>query len=307
MSDYPTQFLDDVVAGLSGDSKSLPCKYFYDETGSQLFDAICELDEYYLTRTELEIIEENVAEITHQIGPEVMLVEFGSGSSLKTRLLLDNLESPAAYVPVDISHEHLNTTVEKLRAAYPEIEIIPVTADFTQGFELPKSTKKPSHNAVFFPGSTIGNFVPDQARKLLASIARIVGLDGGLIIGLDLQKDADIINDEEGITAEFNLNLLHRINRELDGDIDVDKFEHDANYQPDYGRVEISLVSLQDQNASIAGQEFEFERGEKIHTEYSHKYTIDGFASMAEPSGFKLHRYWQDEDELFAVLHLVIE
>ncbi len=302
-------FLDDVVQGLLDQPKRLQCKYFYDERGSQLFDEICKLDEYYLTRTEMAIMDKFVDEMAYQIGTEVMLVEFGSGSSIKTRKLLDALDRPVAYVPVDISEDHLLKTAATLQSNYPKTEILPVVADFTAGFELPASQVRPSHAAVYFPGSTIGNFTPEGAADLLAKIARVLGPKGGLLIGIDLQKDPELItaayNDEQGVTAEFNLNLLHRINKELDGDIDVSGFEHNAVYNPTLGRVEISLISKLDQTVQVNGHQFQFGENEPVLTEYSHKYTIEGFAEMAKISNFSLRKYWTDTEALFAVLHLV--
>ena len=229
------QFLKDVVAGLTGTPKTLPCKYFYDERGSRLFDAICELDEYYPTRTELAILEQHAGEMAAQIGPTVMLVEPGSGSSLKTRLLLDRLEDPVAYVPVDISCAHLKLMAGDLEADYPMLEVLPVCADFTTRFALPKSQRqRPAISAVYFPGSTIGNFLPEAAERLLGWMGEVVGVGGGLLIGVDLVKDRRVLeaayNDREGVTAEFNLNLLRRINDELGADFDLNGFEHRARY-----------------------------------------------------------------------------
>lgn len=303
-------FRDDALAGLRGSPKSLPCKYFYDKRGSELFDEICLLDEYYLTRSELGIMERHAAEMGQQIGPGVMLVEYGSGSSVKTRYLLDGLPDPVAYVPVDISDEHLHETARELERDYPQIEILPVCADFTREFALPLSERSTTHAAVYFPGSTIGNFQPHKAAELLERITRLCGTGGGLLIGIDLQKDPRTIeaayNDRRGVTAEFNLNLLRRINRELDGDFDLDQFEHRAVYNAQAGRVEISLVSRRDQTVEVGGEAFEFARGEAIHTEYSHKYTIDGFAEMAARAGLTLRREWTDPKRYFAVLHLAI-
>lgn len=304
------RFLQDVVTGLGKSVKQLPCKYFYDQRGSELFDQITQLDEYYPTRTEHAIIEKYAEEMATQIGSGALLVEFGSGSSVKTRTLLDALSSSmAAYVPVDISEEHLLATASSLREAYPNLEILPLVADFTTAIELPQPASPVSHTAVFFPGSTIGNFTPDAAQKMLARIARIVGRDGGLLIGIDLQKDVETIeaayNDSEGVTDEFNLNLLHRINEELDGNIDVDQFRHQAVYNQQHGRVELSVVSNKRQEVRIGEHRFQFEENEPILTEYSHKYTIDGFARMAAEVGFELHRSWTDASQLFAVLHLV--
>ncbi|HET6327834.1 MAG TPA: L-histidine N(alpha)-methyltransferase, partial [Planctomycetaceae bacterium] len=210
-------FLHDVVTGLQALPKSLPCKYFYDERGSELFDRICQLDEYYLTRTELALMDQFAPEMGAQIGPGTMLVEYGSGSSVKTRYLLDGLIDPVAYVPVDISGEHLRKTARELARDYPRIEVLPICADFTQDFALPRSQRAATHAAVYFPGSTIGNFLPGQAAELLRRITLMCGTGGGLLIGVDLKKDVATLeaayDDLRGVTAEFNLNLLHRINR----------------------------------------------------------------------------------------------
>ena len=303
-------FREDVLQGMRVRPRSLPCKYFYDERGSQLFDAICELDEYYLTRAELAIMRENAAEIAKQIGPAAMLVEYGSGSSIKTRLLLQQMAQPAAYVPVDISREHLQSVANELNEAFPRIEVLPVCADFTKPFELPRSQQALTHNVVYFPGSTIGNFQPAQARALLSRIAPLCGTGGGLIIGIDLKKDIATIeaayDDMDGVTADFNLNLLERINRQLDGDFDLDQFEHSANYSVEHGRVEISVISQRQQVVTVADEPFHISAGESIRTEYSHKYTVEEFSLTARGVGLVLKQHWTDSDELFAVLHLVV-
>ena len=303
-------FQQDVSEGLRGDVKSLPCKYLYDERGSQLFDRICELDEYYLMRTELEIMDRYGSEMAKQIGTGVMLVEYGSGSSIKTRILLDHLIDPAAYVPVDISREHLQKSATALSAVYPDLCVIPVCADFTRPFELPNAPRTPTHSAVYFPGSTIGNFQPEAAQEILSQVADLCGTGGGLLIGIDLQKDASTLeaayDDADGVTAEFNLNLLHRINREADGDFQIEQFEHVAFYEEHGGRIEIYLESRIDQTVTVAGELFEFAAGERIHTEHSHKYTIDGFASLAADVGLTLRRSWCDDQSRFAVLHLTV-
>jgi len=305
-----SNFHDDVVAGLGRDSKSIPCKYFYDERGSQLFEQICELDEYYLTRTELAIMQQHAGEMADQIGEGVMLVEFGSGSSVKTRILLDHLHRPIAYVPVDISADHLRKTAARLQRRYPSIERLPVCADFTEDFQLPTPSREPTHDAVYFPGSTIGNFQPEAARTLLRRIVRLCGCGGGLLIGIDLQKDPEIIemayNDSKGITAEFNLNLVDRMQRDLGASVQPEAFEHHASYNPESHRVEIGLISREDQEVTIGDHSFPLAEGELIRTEYSHNYTIDGFAELAAEAGLNLRKSWTDENDLFAVLHLVI-
>ena len=233
-------FLSDVNAGLSQPNKRLSCKYFYDERGSQLFDLICDLDEYYLTRTEQAIMDRHSKAMAEQLGEGVMLVEFGSGSSTKTHVLLENLLQPSAYVPLDISDDHLLKTAVGFRNKFPRIEILPMVADFTQPFELPESKIKSSHAAIYFPGSTIGNFRPDEAKRLLTKIAALLGRGGGLLIGIDLQKEPSIIqaayNDSQGITDEFNLNILNRINAELEADFNLEQFEHLAFYNQSLAR-----------------------------------------------------------------------
>lgn len=268
-----TEFLADVLEALGSEPKQLRSTYFYDERGSALFERITELPEYYLTATERSIMEAHAPEMAAQLGEGVMLLEFGSGSSSKTRVLLDHLEDAAAYVPVDVSEDHLLGSAADLRASYPEIEILPLVADFTQPLELPESKRPPSHAAVYLPGSTIGNFTHDEALELLAGIARDVGPQGGLLIGIDLQKDPAVIeaayNDSHGVTDEFNLNLLRRINRELDADFDIDAFRHQAVYNGAEGRVESSLVSTRPQTVTVGGQRFDFAAGEELLTEYS--------------------------------------
>lgn len=309
----PTQqvFMDEVVSGLRDSPRHLPCKYFYDHAGSQLFDKICDLDEYYLTRTELTIMRGHAAEMAEQIGPGVMLVEYGSGSSLKTRLLLEQLAAPAAYVPVDISRKHLQYTANTLSSHFPEVEVLPVCADFTRPFELPTPQQPPTHAAVYFPGSTIGNFPPDAAHQLLAQIAPLCGVGGGLLIGIDLQKDVAIIesayNDTSGVTAEFNLNLLRRINRELGADFDLSSFTHQAEYNPSIGRIEMYLVSETDQEVALNGETISFSAGERICTEYSYKYTVEQFAELAAKVGLTLRRAWTDANGFFGVLHFAID
>ncbi|WP_231954015.1 L-histidine N(alpha)-methyltransferase [Pirellulimonas nuda] len=304
-------FRRDVLTGLSSRAKHIHCKYLYDRPGSLLFDKICELPEYYPTRTERAILTRHAASIARQIGPRAALVEYGSGSSVKSRLLLDAMIDPIAYVPVDISLRHLEASAAGIARAYPAVDVLPVCADFSQGFSLPDFPRPPSHSAVFFPGSTIGNFLPDAARGLLSGIARLVGVGGGLVIGFDLQKDPRVIeaayNDREGVTAAFNLNLLHRINRELDGRFEVDRFAHRAVYQDAQGRVSISLVSRQRQTVEIGDASIAFEAGESIHTEYSHKYTLPQFEAMAASAGMGVHRVWTDPKQWFAVAHCVVE
>jgi dimethylhistidine N-methyltransferase len=305
-----TLFLQDVQTGLAKSQKELHCKYFYDERGSQLFDRICELDEYYPTRTELGIMCEHASAIAQRIGPKAVLVEYGSGSSTKTRLLLDHLDEPQAYLPVDISGDHLLQTARQLKADYDDLDIHPIVADFTTGFDLPDPYGS-SRTTVYFPGSTIGNLRSDEAVGLLMKIADQCGPEGGLLIGFDLAKDEAVLqaayDDAAGVTAEFNLNLLHRINRELDADFDVERFAHVATYNRSESRVEIYIESLDEQTVCVGGKEFNFEQGERIFTEYSHKYRVDQFVSMAAQAGLSMDALWTDSNDYFAVMHLSSE
>jgi dimethylhistidine N-methyltransferase len=298
-----TEFLRDVVRGLSQSPRSLPCKYFYDERGSALFDAICELPEYYPTRTERAILQRHAAAMIERLGEDPVLIEYGSGSSDKTRLLLDALPR-GTYVPVDISREHLLRTARRLATAYPHLEILPVVADFTRPFAIPKP-QATGRRVVYFSGSTIGNFLPDEALKLLRQIGELIGQGGGLLIGVDLKKDKAILepayNDRSGVTAAFNLNLLERINRELLADFDVENFRHRAWYNEALGRIEMHLVSQADQSVRIAGRRFQFRRGETICTEYSHKYSLDDFAQLARRANLTIREVWCDEHALFSV------
>ncbi len=304
------EFLADVVAGLLASPKQLPSKYLYDQRGSLLFDKICLLDEYYLTRCEDQIIKQYAQEMADQIGPGVMLVEYGSGSSTMTRALLQKLDDPVAYVPVDISGEHLSQSAERLSRSFTALEVLPVCADFTQPFALPTARRRPTHSAVFFPGSTIGNFEKPAARAMLKQIADLCGRGGGLLIGIDLQKEVGVIesayNDAQGVTAEFSLNLLRHINRELGGDFNLKNFRHQAVYDIAENRIEISLISLCEQRVMVQGQSFLFEKGEPILTEYSHKYTVEGFAALAAEVGLTLRRSWMDDRQRFAVLHFAL-
>jgi dimethylhistidine N-methyltransferase len=297
--------LKEIVEGLSQEQKTISPKYFYDERGSRLFDKITELPEYYLTDAELEIMQSNIHEMAALIGKTASLIEFGSGSSLKTRILLENLDDLAAYVPVDISEEHLYASAQQLRSEFPKIDIRPVVADFTRSFALPSPTIMPVKNVIYFPGSTIGNFEHETAMELLRVMYEEAGENGALLIGVDLQKDADIIdsayNDSEGVTAEFNLNVLRHLNNSYDANFDLDAFEHSAVYDEDEGRVVIELVSQAEQTVEVGASEFSLADGEAILTEYSHKYTLDGFAEMASEAGFSVEKVWTDDSDLFSV------
>lgn len=300
-------FRADVLRGLQAEHKELPSKYIYDEVGSQLFEQICEQDEYYLTRTELSIMQAQAQEMAALLGPRCLLIEYGSGSSTKTRLLLDALQDPAGYVPIDISKEALLNSAAALKLAYPDLEVLPVYADYTRAFELPLPHKPFARKVAYFPGSTIGNFERAAAKDFLRQVATLCQ-DGGLLIGVDLRKDFTILhrayNDAQGITAQFNKHLLERINRELGANFQVQHFSHYAFYNPGLGRIEAHLVSLQDQTVQIGKVNIFFKRGESIWTESSYKYTLDDFATLAASAGFAVERVWTDPRLLFSVQYL---
>ena len=304
--------MDEIVRGLSGRQKKLPSKLFYDERGSQLFDDICNLSEYYVTRTETALMESYADEIAAELGAGAMLIEYGSGSSTKTRVLLSHLDRPAGYVPIDISAEHLIKTVRALKREYPGLEIHPLAADFTRPFALPASVNgsfsESPNRVIYFPGSTIGNFEKHEATDLMRGMASIVKKGGRLLIGVDLDKDPEVLHraydDSLGVTAEFNRNILVRLNREFGCNFDVDQFEHRAIYDAQHSRVEMHLVSLVPQTATVCGKTVTFEIGETILTEYSHKYTISTFTEIAEQAGFQSRRVWMDPEELFSI-HLL--
>ena len=299
-----SDFGRDLVDGLSQRPKHLPPKYFYDTTGSQLFERITELPEYYPTRTEIGILTDNVEAIARFVPDGAALVEFGSGSSTKVRLLLDNLPRLRAYVPVDISAEFLDEEAARLRREFPSIEIAPVAADFTAPFDLPASLRN-APRAGFFPGSTIGNFEPEAARDFLRMAARILGPRAPLIIGVDLVKHRGVLdaayNDAAGVTAAFNLNILARANRELNADFDLAAFAHRAFYNAERGRIEMHLVSRKAQSVRVLGSSFLFAEGESIHTENSYKYTVQAFTALARGDGWRSAAVFQDADALFSV------
>ncbi len=308
----PEQFLLDVRNGLSLPRKSLPCKYLYDENGSALFDQICELPEYYLTRTEAQIMSDNADAIAAAVGRRAVVVELGSGSSTKTRILLDSLADRCAYLPVDISQDHLLRTASNLRDEYPDLMVEPIVADFMHPFEI--SPRYSDENiTLFFPGSTIGNLTEPQAEELLRGIRDLRDTDGvrcepRLLVGFDLAKAHDVLeaayNDAAGVSAQFSLNLLRRINEELSADFNLSAFEHYAYFNHEDSRIEIFLRSLMDQSVTVGDQAISFSAGELIHTEYSHKYTIDRFAALARRAGFDSQQCWTDEKNYFAVMLL---
>jgi dimethylhistidine N-methyltransferase len=303
-------FTREALAGLRRTPKELPCKYFYDENGSRLFDRICELEEYYPTRTELGILESHAAEMADALGPRCLLIEYGSGSSLKTRLLLKRLDRPAAYMPVDISREHLQRSADRLARLFPCLDVQPVCADFTVPMSLPRTRLSPTRRVVYFPGSTIGNFSPDEAESLLCGIAELCGPGGGLLIGVDLKKDRRILepayNDALGVTAAFNRNLLVRMNRELGCDFAVERFGHHAFYDEAHGRIEMHLVAETEQGVHVGGETVHIAAGESIRTECSYKWDLKGFAVLAGAAGLKVERVWTDPRRLFSVQYLTV-
>lgn len=299
---------DTVLEDLEKSPKEVSSVWFYDELGSFLFDSICELPEYYITRTELQIMRTHAAEMARHIGSGAALVELGSGTSLKTRLLLDALETPYAYVPVDISRDHLLDASRRLARDYPRLRITPVCADFTRDFKLPTDIASAHQRVVYFPGSTIGNFPHEQARQLLTRLLAIIRTDGSILLGIDLCRDVDILkrayDDQAGITARFNLNALRHINRELGADFDLKNFDHTALWVDDQSRMEMHLVSKRDQIVHLGGRSIRIARGEHLRTEYCHKYTLDSFEQLALQSGLSISHVWRDPAELFAVLML---
>ncbi len=300
-----SEFMAEVLAGLSRPRKTLPTRFLYDERGSRLFDQICELEEYYPTRTEIGIMQSRGKEMAAHLGPDLMLIELGSGSSIKTRLLLSALERPAAYVPVDISRDHLVRTAEALDQEFPNLEVLPVCADFTNPFEIPEPNRPARRRCVYFPGSTIGNLVDRSAVRLLSRMREVTGDDGHVLIGVDLDKDPAILerayDDARGVTAAFNLNLLRRINRELGADFDLEAFRHRAVYARAEQRIEMYLVSTRPQVVTLAGRLFPFDADEPILTEYSHKYTLPRFATLAAEAGLHVHQVWTDPTPLFSI------
>lgn len=299
-------FARSVTAGLTATPKCLESKYLYDARGAELFDAICELPEYYPTRTETRLLEAHAGEIARVVGPGAALIELGSGASTKTRLLLDALERPASYVPVDISKPYLDAAAARLRREYPDLAVLPVIADFTASVRVPAATSS-APRLLFFPGSTIGNLEPEAAVGFLASMRESIRPDL-FVIGVDLIKPLEVLlpayDDAQGVTAAFNLNLLTRINRELGGGFHPERFAHEARWSREHGRIEMHLVSREGHEVSLLGRRIHFDRGESIHTESSYKYTRDRFTALAEPAGWRLDRWWADDERLFALAAL---
>jgi dimethylhistidine N-methyltransferase len=308
-------FLTDVQHGLRAVPKQLPCKYFYDEAGAQLYERICDLPEYYLNRLGLAIMERHAGEMAELLGPRCLLIEYGSGNGATTRLLLDQLREPAGYVPIDMSREQLLEAATALSVRYPGLAVWPVCADFTPADDLPELASRrvdpggtPRRRCVYFAGSTIGNFTPEETVQLLRRTARRCGSGGGLLLGADLKKDPAVLhaayNDSQGVTAAFNLNLLARINRELGADFQVERFWHHAVYHPALGRIEMYLVSQCAQRVRLAGEEFAFDEGEAILTEVSYKYNLEHLRTTAATAGFDWQCVWTDDRKHFSVIYL---
>ena len=307
--DDRAEFKDAVLAGLAGTPRAIPAKFLYDARGSALFDAICELPEYYLTRTETEILRRYADDIAAMAGHGCALVEFGSGSSVKSRLLIEAMRDLVAYVPIDISRQHLDVTTARLRRDYPGLNVEPVCADYMALTRLPEDVSAARRRIGFFPGSTIGNLLPVEATAFLRRARGLLGEGGALVLGVDLKKDLrrlhDAYNDAAGVTAQFTLNLLRRMNRELDANFDLSGFAHEAFYNPVEGRIEIYFRSLRPQTVTVAGRGFVFQEGERVHTEYSYKYDDAGIGLLARSAGFAIAHTWTDPVRLFAVACLV--
>ncbi len=305
-----TKLYKEITNGLSQEPKRLFPKFFYDEKGSALFDKICDLEEYYPTRTELKIMEENIDEIASLFDEQTLFIEFGSGSSLKTRLVLSKLNRLGAYIPIDISEDHLLKTADKLRKEFPDLNIVPLAADYTESIELPVIDKTITKKIAYFPGSTIGNFTRGNAKDFLGKVAAICGKNGGLIVGVDLKKDVKILeaayNDKEGVTAEFNLNMLNNLNNNFGFNFSLENFEHKAVFNEEESRIEMCLLSLKDQAVSSNGNIIDLKKDECIITEYSHKYTLEDFAHLASDN-FEVNKVWTDDKNYFSVQYLTVK
>jgi dimethylhistidine N-methyltransferase len=297
--------LDAVISGLHKYPKEISPVWLYDERGSQLFDMICELPEYYPTRTELAIMANYGYEIAQAVGPGAAVIEFGSGTSLKTRLLLDHLEDPAWYVPIDIARIHLLEAAGAIARDYPSLSVVPICADFTKPLVLPQRMQGSARRVVYFPGSTLGNFESQAAQDLLKSVRQLIGNQGALLIGIDLKKDMSILerayNDSAGVTAKFNINALKHLNRTLHADFPINGFEHKAVWVEEFSRIEMRLVSKRDIRVHIGGEQIAIKRGEYLRTECCHKYTLESFAELAATAGLQVRQLWSDSNANFTV------
>jgi len=300
--------LEESIAGLKASPRQLPCKYFYDAEGARLFEQICELPEYYPTRTEVGILKQHLPEMAKLIGANARIVEYGSGAGTKIRLLLDALREPVAYTPIDISREQLAAAAEELQRDFAELEIQPVCADYSSALTLPSPQRAFARSVVFFPGSTIGNFPQAEALALLKRFARLAAQGdqpGGLLIGVDVKKSRERIeaayNDTQGVTADFNLNILKRLNREVGANFELEHWQHHAFWNEQSGAIEMHLVSRREQQVRINGDRFTFAEGDSVHTENSFKYSPDEFTELAAQAGFVRRGLWQDEEQLFSV------
>lgn len=304
------RFLDDVVAGLSRPQKTLPPKYFYDAQGCALFEAICGLPEYYLTRAEIALMDAHVGAMAQHLGPGCALIEFGSGSGRKTRILIAAIR-PVAYVPIDIARAQLNATAAEIAREFPQLRVVAVCADYSRPLALPELDGLGARRrVVYFPGSTIGNLTPAEATAFLAGARELLGRGGGFLIGVDLKKDRARLdaayNDARGVTSAFNLNLLARINRELGADFDLSAFRHRAFYDETSGRIEMHLESAKAQVVTVGGRGIAFHKGETIHTENSYKYSVREFEDLAASAGLAPAECWMDPERLFSVHYLVV-
>lgn len=301
------RFLQEVIEGLSRSAPELPCKYLYDARGSELFEAICQTDDYYVTRADLALHEAHIGEISNRIGPAAHIIEFGSGAGIKTRKLLAGLERPRAYTPIEISAAALAASTRELKAAFPEIEMRPLKADYTQPIDGEQLNLDPpaQRRIVYFPGSTISNFEHEEACGFLQRMANIAGDRGAILVGVDLLKPESRLlrayDDSDGITATFNLNLLERMKRELDAEIDLQAFAHKARFNTEFNRIEMHLVACRPTEIRVGGEVFSFAPGQSIHTENSHKYSVRDFRQLASRAGLKSLQVWKDPEGLFSM------
>jgi dimethylhistidine N-methyltransferase len=304
---HRAEFLLDLKQGLARQRKSISPKYFYDAAGSGLFDQICTLPEYYPTRTELSILQTHAREIAFHLGPHAEILEFGAGSMQKVRVLLDAMDRPSRYIPVDISGEHMYEAAAKMSIAYPHLQVEPLVADYTQDMVLPPDMPPDGRRVGFFPGSTLGNFEPLEALRFMRMCARTLQ-GGALILGADLVKSPDLLhaayNDAQGVTAAFNRNVLERANRELGADFQLSQFAHSAFYNAPFQRIEMHLMSACQQVVHVDGTPFAFAHGETLHTENSYKFTIEGLRQLAQRAGFTPGQVWTDPDNKFCLLWL---